>query len=201
MNDFFFLFDLNTTIIKSDVLNVIAESAGICDQFNDLYEKLESNKLSFKDYLNAKYRLIGENYSDSVEHDFEKAEISSEIVEFIRAHKERCIILSDIPDIWLHRLLNLLMLSDVTICSHAVEDSYSRVQKLISIIDERIYASQMVQPFIAVGSDPYGIIMAPNATIRLCYTGINAASTKVLEKATHLIHNEHKLVEFMEKLI
>ena len=61
--------------------------------------------------------------------------------------------------------------------------------------------SQMVLPFVAVGDGNNDAEMIEAAEIGIGYGGVHDIAPAVLASASHVIYQEDKLVEFLERLV
>ena len=59
---------------------------------------------------------------------------------------------------------------------------------------------QMVLPFVAVGDGNNDAEMIEAAEVGIGYGGVRPVAPSVLECATHVVYQEDKLVDFLNKL-
>ncbi len=127
-------------------------------------------------------------------------ERNERLLEFIHTHKKRSYIVTENLDVWIERLIAELGMERNVFCSRAVTDG-DYVQDVFSIVDPDALAKQIVFPFVAVGNGSRGAGMIEAAEVGIGYGGIRPIAPSVMEHATHVVYEEGKLVEFLNKLV
>ena len=73
-------------------------------------------------------------------------------------------------------------------------------QDVFNIVDKDAVIRQMVLPFVAVGDGNNDAEMIEAAEVGIGYGGVRPVAPSVLECATHVVYQEDKLVDFLNKL-
>lgn len=199
MSKFIFLFDLDSTITKQEILPTISRKLGIYEKMSALTESTMRGEIPFKQSFLQRVDLLKGIPVSEVCHMIEEIELNEKLLDFIHNYQERCYIVTGNLDVWIEGLIRRLGMENNIFCSKAaVKNDY--IQNVVSIIDKNAVISQMVLPFVAVGDGNNDAEMIEAAEIGIGYGGVRNISDSVLACASHAVYKEDKLVEFLERL-
>ena len=195
-----FLFDLDSTITRQEILPTIARQFGVFEEMSTLTECTMRGELPFKQSFLQRVELLKQIPVSEVCELIGEIQLNEPLVEFIRRHQNRCYIVTGHLDLWIEKLIQKLGMEKNTFCSKAlVEHDY--IQDVSSIVDKNAVIGQMVLPFVAVGDGNNDAEMIEAAEIGIGYGGVREIAPSVLACASHAVYQEQKLVEFLERLI
>lgn len=199
MEKFIFLFDLDSTITKQEILPMVAKKVGIYERMCSLTESTMRGEIPFKQSFLQRVDLLRDIPVSEVRNTIADIELNEKLVGFIKEHKDRCYIVTGNLDVWIETLLQRLDMEKNTYCSKAlVRDDY--IHDVISILDKNAVISQMILPFVAVGDGNNDAEMIEAAEIGIGYGGVRRVASSVIDSASHAIYQEDRLVKFLEKL-
>ncbi|MCM1220379.1 MAG: haloacid dehalogenase-like hydrolase [Lachnospiraceae bacterium] len=200
MSRYIFLFDLDSTVIKTEILPAICRQLGFLDSTSLSAENTMSGEFPFIKKFLQKMDILKKIPISEVRQMIEKIELNQALADFIQQHHERCYIITENPDVWIEGLIRELDMEHHTFCSKAlVEDNF--ILNIFPVIDKNIVARQFALPYVAVGNGNDNAEMIENANIGIGYGGVCEISPAVLNSASHAIYEENKLVEFLERLL
>lgn len=200
MSKLIFLFDLDSTITRKEILPTIAKEVGIYEQVFSLTESTMRGEIPFKQSFLQRVELFKKFPVSELRRVIADIELNEPLVEFIRENKERCYIVTGNLDVWIDDLIKRLDMKKNTFCSKAlVQNDY--IQDVFSVVDKYSVIKQVVLPFVAVGDGSNDAEMIEAADIGIGYGGVRNIAPPVLACASHAIYEEDKLVEFLRKLI
>lgn len=200
MSRYIFLFNLDSTITKQEILPTVARKVGIYDEFEKLNESALHGEVPFKKSFLDKVEIFKKIPVSTVNDIVRDIELNEKLLGFIRANKDRCYVVTGNLDAWIEGLLSRMGIGGNVFCSKAfVRDGY--IEEVFSVTDKYAVTSQMVVPFVAVGDGNSDAQMIEAAKVGIGYGGAKKIAPAVLESATHLIYNEDRLVYFLEKLL
>lgn len=199
MSRYIFLFDLDSTITRQEILPTIAKKAGVYERMSDLTESSMRGEVPFKQSFLQRVELLKQIPVSQVQDIVSRIELNEQLVEFIKTYKNRSYIVTGNLDVWIDGLIEKLGMEKNVFCSKAlVEDGY--IQDVFNIVDKDAVIRQMVLPFVAVGDGNNDAEMIEAAEIGIGYGGVRPVAPSVLECATHVAYQEDKLVDFLKKL-
>lgn len=102
-------------------------------------------------------------------------------------------------DVWIEGLIGKLGMEKNVFCSRALREG-DYIQDVFNIVDKDAVIRQMVLPFVAVGDGNNDAEMIEAAEVGIGYGGVRPVAPSVLECATHVVYQEDKLVDFLNKL-
>lgn len=200
MSKYIFLFDLDSTITKQEILPTISKNVGLYEEMVRLTERTMNGEIPFKQSFLQRVELLKREPVSEVCRQIAEIPLNEEIVGFIQKNKDRCYIVTGNLDVWIEELIKKIGLENNVFCSKAVVKD-DHIQDVVSVIDKSLVTSQMILPFIAVGDGNNDAEMIDAAEIGIGYGGVREIAPSVLECATHAIYNEKKLVEFLNRLL
>ena len=199
MSRFVFLFDLDSTLTKQEILPTISKELGIFEKMSQLTESTMNGEIPFKQSFLQRVELLKNIPVSEVNRMIGEIQLNELLVEFVKKNQERCYVVTGNLDVWIADLIKKIGMEKNLFCSKAlVKDDY--IQDIFSIVDKNAVISQMVLPFVAVGDGNNDAEMIEEAEIGIGYGGVREIAPSVLACASHAIYDEKKLVEFLERL-
>lgn len=200
MSKLIFLFDLDSTITRKEILPTAAKEVGIFEQIFSLTESTMRGEIPFKQSFLHRVELFKNFPVSKVRKIIADIELNEPLVEFIKENKERCYIVTGNLDVWIEDLIDRLDMKQNTFCSKAlIQDD--RIVDVFSVIDKYAVINQVILPFVAVGDGSNDAEMIEAAEIGIGYGGVRDIAPPILACASHAIYEEEKLVEFLRRLI
>lgn len=199
MSRFVFLFDLDSTLTKQEILPTISKELGIFEKMSQLTESTMNGEIPFKQSFLQRVELLKNIPVSEVNRMIGEIQLNELLVQFVKKNQERCYVVTGNLDVWIADLMKKIGMEKNLFSSKAlVKDDY--IQDIFSIVDKNAVISQMVLPFVAVGDGNNDAEMIEEAEIGIGYGGVREIAPSVLACASHAIYDEKKLVEFLERL-
>lgn len=200
MSRYIFLFDLDSTVTRQEILPTISKKLGMYERMSSLTESTMRGEIPFKQSFLQRVELLKDIPVSEVCQMVGEIQLNERLVDFIQRYQDRCHIVTGNLDVWIEELVKKLGMERNTFCSKAlVRDD--RIQDVFSIVDKNAVISQMVLPFVAVGDGNNDAEMIEAAEVGIGYGGVRNIAPAVLTCASHAVYNEEKLVEFLERLV
>lgn len=200
MSRYIFLFDLDSTITRQEILPTISRKLGIYEKMSSLTESTMRGEMPFKQSFLQRVELLKEIPVSEVRRMVGEIELNEKLADFIRGNQGRCHIVTGNLDVWVEELVSRLGMERNMFCSKAlVKDDH--IEDVFSIVDKNAVISQMILPFVAVGDGNNDAEMIEAAEIGIGYGGVRNIAPAVLACASHAVYEENKLVEFLERLV
>ncbi len=200
MSDYIFLFDLDSTITRQEILPTISEKIGKASEMRELTESAMRGEIPFKtSFLKRVDILKGIDVSE-VNNLVSDIPLNECIVDFIRENKNRCYVVTGNLDIWISGLMRKIGLKHNYYCSKAevVDD---RLSKVISVIDKELMAKQFVQPMIVVGDGDNDSGLAQHAKISIGFGGVRPIAPSLLRNIDYAFYDDKRCADFLKTLL
>lgn len=200
MSRYIFLFDLDSTVTKQEILPTISKGLGIYERMSELTESTMRGEIPFKQSFLQRVELLKDVPVSEVNEMVSRIQLNNHLVDFIQKNHDRCHIVTGNLDVWIDGVIRKLGMERNTFCSKAiVKNDY--IEDVFNIVDKNAVIGQMVLPFVAIGDGNNDAEMIEAAEVGIGYGGVREIAPAVLACASHAIYDEEKLVEFLERLL
>lgn len=200
MSDYIFLFDLDSTISKQEILPTISKRIGKQKEMRDLTEATMKGEIPFKSsFLNRVELLSNVNVSE-VNTIVSKIPLNVGIAQFIKENRERCYVLTGNLDVWISGLMEKLGLKNHVYCSKASVKE-DKIAKVISVVDKELMVKQFVQPIVVIGDGDNDSGMARHADIAIGFGGVRNIAPSLLTTIDYAFYDDKRCTEFLETLL
>lgn len=200
MSDHLFLFDLDSTITKQEILPTIAEEIGLGKQMRKLTEQAMYESLPFKQSFLSRVRLLEDIPVSQINSRIAQIPVHEELVRFMRDNSQRCLIVTGNLDVWISGLMERIGMSNNVYCSKGIVRN-DRLVDVVSVIDKSASVAQLTKDYVAVGDGSNDAQMISTAQVGIGFGGVRQIAPSVLEVASHAIYEEKKLCQFLERLL
>ena len=200
MSNYIFLFDLDSTITKLEILPTISERIGKLEEMRELTEATMRGEIPFKtSFLNRVDILKNESVSE-VNNIITNIPLNYEIANFIIKNSERCYIVTGNLDVWISGLMNKLGMTNHVYCSKANVNN-DHISNVISVADKELIAKQFVQPLVIIGDGDNDSGMAKHADIAVGFGAIRNIAPSLIRNIDYAFYNDKSCVEFLKALL
>lgn len=194
-----FLFDLDSTITRQEILPTIAASVGRSEEMRDLTEKCMSGGLPFRESFLSRVELLKDVPVAEISEAIAGIPVHEGVCAFMREHKGRCFVVTGNLDAWIAGLIERIGMAGSVFCSRGIV-SDGCLLGVASVIDKRLTVEQFVGPLVAVGDGSNDADMISMAEVGIGFGGVRRIAPSVLEVCTHAIYEEGRLVDFLRRL-
>lgn len=200
MSDYIFLFDLDSTITKKEILPTISEKIGKLEEMRALTEATMRGEMPFKSSFLSRVKILSEIPVSEVNKMVAEIPLNEHIVDFINQNSDRCYVVTGNLDVWISGLMKKIGLKHNYYCSKAqvVED---RIEKVISVADKELLTKQFVQPIVAIGDGDNDTGMAIHSDISVGFGGVRNVAPSLLRNIQYAFYDDKRLKEFLTSLL
>lgn len=197
-NKMMFLFDLDATITKKEILPEIAEEINLFEEMNEMTKLAMENNIPFYESFSKRVELLRDISVETVQNLILNVPLNMEIVKFIRENKDRCIIVTGNIDVWIIKLMEYIGAEYA--CSKATIEN-DKIKKLDFVMDKAKFAESLNSKFIAIGDGSNDIEMFVKSEFGIAFGGVKNPSPGLLSVSKYAIYEEYKLCEFLRRLL
>ena len=200
MSDFIFLFDMDSTITRKEVLPEISRKINKLPEMRALTEATMRGEIPFKTSFLKRVKILSDISVEEVNRIVSNIPLNEAIADFIQKNSERCYVVTGNLDVWISGLMRKLNMENHTYCSKAdvVDD---RISKVVSVIDKELMVRQFVQPMVSIGDGDNDSGMARRADIALGFGGVRNIAPSLIRNIDYAFYDDKKCAEFLWKLL
>ncbi len=200
MSDYIFLFDLDSTISKKEILPTISEKIGKQKEMRELTEATMRGEIPFKSSFLERVKILSDIPISEVNSIVADIPLNTTIANFIYKNQDRCYVLTGNIDVWISGLMNKIGMKDHVYCSKAnvINDTIFQV---ISVVDKELMVKQFVQPLVVIGDGDNDSGMARHADVSIGFGGVREIAPSLLRCIDYAFYDEKRCSEFLYSLL
>lgn len=200
MSDYIFVFDLDSTVTKKEILPTIAEKIGKLEEMRELTESTMMGIIPFKTSFINRVKLLDKLNVSFVSEIIEDIPLNENIANFIMENRSRCYLVTGNLNIWIEKLVKKLGLENHVYSSIAAVEN-DLISHVVSVADKELIVKQFVQPFVMVGDGDNDTCMARYADISIGFGGVRKIAPSLARTVDYAFHDDYKCAEFLKKLL
>jgi len=193
-----FVFDLDATITKCELLPLLAREIGLERQMSLETERAMREAIPFAENFRQRVELLKGIPVSRAREIIRNAPVHEKIVEFLRAHSQRCLIVTGNVDVWISDLLERLGMRGRCLCSKG-EVRNDALQKLSFVMDKEQLVKELPHPFIAIGDGSNDIPLLKEADIGIGFSGVHPLTEAVRMSADVRVGDETELCTLLRR--
>lgn len=200
MIDYNFIFDLDSTITKEEVLPLIAKEIGLYEEIQALTEKAMNGLEDFSVNFVNRVNMLKDIPLDNIHKIVEKVELNEYIEKFILENKEKCYIVTGNLDIIIKPILKRLHMEDrYFACKGIVKDN--KIHSVTKVINKKDVVKDFHFKFVAIGDGDNDIEMIKLADVGIGFAGSRDISYNLKNSADYVIYDDKELYNFLYSLM
>ena len=200
MSNYIFLFDMDSTITRKEVLPEISQRINKLEEMRTLTEATMRGEIPFRTSFLRRVKILSDISVKEVNDIVTEIPLNNAIAEFIRLNHDRCYVVTGNLDIWISGLMRKLGMEDHTYCSKAdvIDD---RISKVVSVADKELMVKQFVQPLVAIGDGDNDAGMCRMANIGIGFGGVREIAPALLRSCDYAFYDDRRCAEFLWSLL
>ena len=200
MSDYIFLFDMDSTITRKEVLPEISQKINKLDEMRQLTEATMRGEIPFKTSFLQRVKILSDISVREVNDIVAGIPLNEAIAEFIHENRDRCYVLTGNIDVWISGLMKKLRMENHTYCSKA-EVVNDKISKVISVVDKELMVKQFVQPLVAIGDGDNDSGMVRMADIGIGFGGVRPIAPSLLRSSNFAFFDDKCCADFLWTLL
>lgn len=199
MNDILFVFDLDCTLTRAELLPQLAEEIGIAAQIDVLTERAMAGGESYRENFLKRVELMRALPVSRAQEIAANALLFDSLAEFTRIHRDRALILSGNLDVWIEKLLGRLGMRGRCLCSRgAVEND--RIASILYVMDKSEAVQALPHPFVAIGDGENDVPMLRAADFAIAFGGARKTPAALAAVADRVVRDEAELRALLDSI-
>ena len=192
-----FLFDLDGTITRQEILPEIARAIGLEREIAELTARTMAGEFPFESSLRRRVEILATVPISRVREIVAGIEVDPHIAAFLREHRDRCTIVTGNLDVWIADLVADLGVDCVS--STAVADG-DRLIGLRHVLDKSRVAADYAGAICMVGDGYNDLGLIAASEYGVAYGGVHPPAPGLLAVATHAIYDPKRLCDLLSAL-
>ncbi len=196
-----FIFDLDGTITSEETLPLMAKHFNVQEEIEQLTRETIQGDIPFVESFIRRVFILGKLPVDEVATLLENVNMYPELVDFIREHKEQCVVATGNLLCWSEKLL--ARLGCEAYCSDAIVEN-NKVVKLTKILRKEMVVEKYQEEgykvvYIGDGNNDMEAMRVADVAIAVGMT--HSPSKSILPITNYLIFNEKALCRQLNQLL
>lgn len=200
MSDYIFLFDLDSTITKEEILPKISNKIGKHKEMKELTEATMRGELQFKNSFLNRVEILKNISVAEINEIVKNVLLNEAIANFIWNNKERCYIVTGNLDVWINKLIIRLGMENHVYSSKA-QVLNDKIFKVTSVINKELIVKQFIKPIVVIGDGDNDVGMAKHADIAIGFGGVRPIAKSLLENVDYVFYDDEECANFLNKLL
>lgn len=200
MSDYIFLFDLDSTVSREEILPKVSKMIGKEEEMRLLTEATMKGEIPFKSSFLERVNILKDIDVDKVKSVISNILLNEEIVKFIKENSDRCYILTGNLDVWIDELMKKIGMSNHYYSSKA-EVKNNKISSVISVVDKELMSRQFVQPLVIIGDGDNDSGMAKYAKIAIGFGGVRDIADSLMDNIDFAFYDDKRCSDFLRSLL
>lgn len=199
-SNYIFLFDLDSTITRHEILPSISKKIGKEKEMRELTEATMQGVLPFKESFLKRVKILSEISVKEINSFVSEIPLNEAIADFIKKNHERCYVVTGNLDVWISGLMEKLNMQGHYFCSKALSEN-DKISKVISVLDKKLTVQQFVQPLVCVGDGDNDADMALLSEIAIGFGGVRTIAPSLIQNIDYAFVDDKRCEKFLNQLL
>jgi phosphoserine phosphatase len=191
-----FLFDLDGTITRQEILPEIARVIGLEAEIDELTRRTMAGELPFESSLRRRVDILSRVPVSLVREIVAAVDIDPDIEAFLSDNRDRCTVVTGNLDVWIEDLVARL---GVPCRSSMARVASDRVVELTLVLDKVDVVDEFPGVLCCIGDGYNDLGLMAAADLGIAYGGVHAPAPGLLEVATHAVYDPVRLCEILSE--
>lgn len=200
MLNYKFIFDLDSTITKEEILPIIAKEIGIYKEIYELTEKAMNGDEEFSENFIKRINMLKNIPIYNIHKIVENVKLNKYIEKFILENNDKCYIITGNLDIIIEPILKKLNMENKYFSCESIQQN-DKIFKVTKVINKEQIVKKFDFNFVAIGDGDNDIGMIKKANIGIAFGGSRKISKKLKENADYIIYNDKDLYKLLNSLL
>lgn len=200
MSAYKFVFDLDSTLTKKEILPEIAKHIGVYEGIRQITEATMIGNLSFEESFTKRVDILKKVPVSKVREIINNIELNEKLIKFILDNRDRCIIITGNLDVWICELMDRLKMTDKYYSSITSIEG-ENIKCISKIIKKEEIVKKLEEPIVVIGDGSNDTKMVEYAEIGIGYGGVRPIAPSLLQVCDYAFYEEEKLCQFLKRLL
>ncbi|RDY24525.1 phosphoserine phosphatase [Romboutsia maritimum] len=200
MSKYKFVFDLDSTLTKKEILPEIAKYIDAYESIKQITEETMLGNISFEKSFIKRVDVLKQIPINKVREVIDNIELNESLIKFISDNRERCIIVTGNLDVWICELMEKLQMSDKYYSSKTYIEG-EKIEYISKIIKKEDIIKEINSPIVAIGDGNNDAKLVECSDIGIGFGGVRPIAPSLLQVCDYAFYEEEKLCQFLKRLL
>lgn len=200
MSKYKFLFDLDSTLTKKEILPTISEMINKREEMQQLTERTMLGEIPFEESFRSRVKILSDLPVSTVCGMISEIPLLDNLIQFLRDNKERCFIVTSNLDVWIIELMKKMGMENNFYSSKALVKN-DKIVDIESILLKEEVVKKIGGPVIAVGDGNNDAEMIKQADVGIGFGGVRPIAVSVKQNADYEAYSEEELCELLKHFL
>ena len=196
-----FLFDLDGTVTREEILPKIAKYAGLEDEIKLLTTLTLDGVIPFADSFKLRCAILKSISLKAVQHVVKHIQIFPHIENFITKNKKQCCIVTGNLDIWIHPIAENLGCTFFSSKAVVKEDRLLGIDRILNKADPVYDLRSNFDRIVVIGDSYNDIPMFECADICIAFGATHQPIKKLIEISDYVVYDQEALCRLLTMLL
>ncbi len=188
-----YCFDLDGTVTREEILPVLSRRVGLYEEISALTEATLKGLIPFRKSFLLRCRLLRDLPISEVQATIANIPLHQNIVDFIRARRDVCYIVTGNLDVWVRPLQELLGCRFHWSSASVVDDRLQSVDHVLHKGDAVKSLRRDFDRIVAVGDGMGDVPMFEEADVRIAFGGTHTPIQSLIEYTDYVTFDDKAL--------
>lgn len=200
MKDTAFVFDLDGTVTRQELLPIIATQLGVSSEMRLLTELTLNGSIPFEDSFRLRCAILKSVPISEVRSLVADVELDPDIVQFIAENQNRCFIATGNLDCWIEPIITRLGCKAFTSEAVVEGDELKAVHKVLRKNTAIQTLKDSFERVIAIGESVNDLPMFEVADVGIAFGGVHSPSDSIIRASSYVTYSGESLCRLLNTL-
>ncbi len=192
-----FVFDLDGTISRTELLPAIAQSLNLEREITLLTQLTLSGAIPFEDSFTLRFAILKAARISEVRRSIEKIELDENLLNFIQQRRNNSYIITGNLDLWIEPLIARVGCEAFTSRGKREGDRVTELVEVLHKGDPVLGLRQTYDRIVAIGDSANDIPMFDAADIGIAFGGIHNPAATLTEVSDYVVFDSGSLCQLL----
>jgi phosphoserine phosphatase len=200
MKDIAFCFDLDGTLTKDEILPIISREVDLHEEIMALTEATINGILPFERSFKLRVKLLSETNADIISDKLINVRLYEKIIDFIKANKDNCFIITGNLDVWTNKLISKIGCKSFTSTALMQGPILKGIKTILNKGEAVDDLRKQYKKIVVVGDGMNDVPMFEKSDIRIANASTHLPAESVMALADYVVFSEEGLCHLLNTL-
>ena len=195
-----YAFDLDGTITKIETLPLLARELNLFDEMELLTNLTMKGEIPFEKSFKLRYLVLRNIHQKRITEIMNTVELDKDIVDFIKANKAHCVVISGNLDCWIAPIIDKLGCDSYSSTSEMDEKGCPILKHILQKSEAIRQIKKSADKVIAIGESFNDVSMFEEADVSIAYGGVHNPVNMAISVSDYVVFEGGALCRLLKML-